>query len=95
MPIGERAVHRNIFLTATQEQISPVNPARRYLLIVNDSDTVAYLALGIPAVANQGIRLNASGGSYEINFTNPFTGAIHAISLGATKKLMVTEISYA
>lgn len=85
------AVHRNINLTTTQEEILPVNPDRHYVLMVNDSDSVFYLALGTPAVANQGIRLNANGGSYEINSTNLFKGQINGISTAATKKLMVTE----
>lgn len=84
-------LHRNINLTTTQEEVLGENPERRYALLVNDSDSDAYIALGIPAVANTGIRLNAGGGSYEINATNLYTGRIYAISTGATKKLMITE----
>jgi len=78
-------------LTATQEKILDNNPARRYCLLVNDSDSVAYIKLGVPAVANEGIRLNASGGSFEINATNLWAGEIYAVSTGASKKLMITE----
>ena len=92
---GERAVHRNVTLTTTQVEILPVNPLRKYALLVNDSDSTAYIALGIPAAVNEGIRLNANGGSYEINLTNLFNGRIYAVSSVATKLLMVTELSYA
>lgn len=85
------AVHRNINLTATQQELLPSNPQRNYALLVNDSDSVAYISLGIPAAANTGIRLNANGGSYEINAINLFKGAIYGLSTAATKKLMVTE----
>lgn len=85
------SVHLNINLTTTQQEVLPANPGRSYALLVNDSDSVAYINLGGPAAANQGIRLNANGGSYEINSTNLFKGRIYAISTGATKKLMVTE----
>jgi len=80
-----------ISLTATQQEILPNNPQRTYALLVNDSDAVAYISLGKPAEANRGIRLNASGGSYEINLTNPYKGRIYAISTGAAKTLLVVE----
>lgn len=86
-----RAVHLNVNLTTTQAKILVENPLRSYALLVNDSDSVAYISLGVEAAANQGIRLNASGGSYEINSTNKFAGEIYGISTGVTKRLMVTE----
>lgn len=84
--------------TSTQEVIPP-NKARTALWLINDSDTVIYLALGgNAAVLNQGIRLNAAGGSLEINKTNLTRGAIAAIHGGAGNKvLLITELesSYA
>jgi len=85
-------LHININLTTTQQEILGDNPERRYALFVNDSDSVMYLSLGIPAAANTGIRLNSSGGSFEINSTNLFRGRVYGISTAATKKLMVTEV---
>jgi len=89
----EKAVHLSMNLNTTQEKILGSNPQRRYVLLVNDSDSVAYIGLGVTAVANQGIRLNANGGSYEINLTNPFHGEIYGVSAGVTKRLTITEIS--
>lgn len=80
-------------LTATQQEILPENPRRRYCLLVNDSDSVCYISLGTTAAANQGVRLNAAGGSYEITVTNLFTGSIYAVSTGASKRLTVVEVS--
>lgn len=78
--------------TATGVAIA-ANDDREYLLLINDSDATIYLGIGAAAVVNQGIRINAGGGSYEIsprngNFT---TVDINAIAGGATKLLLVTE----
>lgn len=47
---------------------------------VNDGDTNIYLSLGSAAVLYEGIRLNSNGGSYEIEYENLFTGAVHCIA---------------
>jgi hypothetical protein len=67
------------------------NANRKYALIVNDSANAVYIKLGATAVLNTGIRLNANGGSYEINETNLYTGVIDCISSVATQTLLVTE----
>jgi len=71
------------------------NTARRYLLIINDSDTTIYLRLQSgAAVVNSGIRLNPNGGSYELTLaTELYTGAIRATHAGGAvdKVLLVTE----
>lgn len=87
----ERALHLAPDLTTTSSRVLGVNLVRKYALLVNDSDSVAYLSLGASAEANKGIRLNAQGGSFEINATNLWTGEIYAISVGVTKRLTITE----
>ena len=67
------------------------NPRRADAVFVNDSNRDIFLARGNAAVLNQGIRLNSAGGSYEINRTNLFLGAIYAIALGGDKNLTVSE----
>jgi hypothetical protein len=67
------------------------NANRKYALIVNDSANVVYIKLGATAALNTGIRLNANGGSYEINETNLYTGIIDCISSVAAQTLLVTE----
>jgi len=93
--MAEKAVHRNVSLGVASELILGRNTYRRHALLVNDSDAVIYLNLGSTAVANEGIRVNASGGSYEINLDNAYFGEVHAVATGAAKKLMVTEVSNA
>ncbi len=79
--------------TATGTAV-PANAARKYLLVINDSDTDMYLGLDGDAVANEGIRVNSGGGSYGMSFKDGdlFTGLVTAIhgSTG-TKKLLYTE----
>jgi hypothetical protein len=76
---------------ATSVAALAANTLRRWALLINDSDTAIYLMVGATAVANQGIRLNANGGAYEMspNNGNLDTSAINAISTAAGKTLLV------
>ena len=69
------------------------NAGRLYALLINDSDETIYLKLGVAAVVNEGIRLNANGGSYEMSkkLGNLYTGAINAICASGGKKLLILE----
>ena len=50
----------------TSTQILAANANRKHAIIVNDSDVDMWLAIGQPAEAHKGIRLNARGGSLVI-----------------------------
>lgn len=71
------------------------NPHRHSVLLVNDSDTVIYLAKAPTAVLNAGIRLNANGGSYEDLMCgydgSIYTGMYSAINAVGSKTLLVNE----
>ena len=73
--------------------ILAANANRLYALFVNDSDTVVYLAFGVAAVVNTGVRLNANGGWYEmsVGLGNIYRGEIRGISGIAGKVVLVTE----
>lgn len=80
-------------VNTTQEAVA-ANPQRTYLLLINDSDTALYLKLGAAAVVNQGIRLNANGGSLELSDINANLDlrAVNVIHGGAgNKALLITE----
>ena len=86
--------HTVISVTTSSSVALAANANRLYALLVNDSDTEIYIKLGATAVANQGIRLNAFGGSYEMSamLGNLYTGAINAIHAGTGNKvLLLTE----
>jgi len=62
---------------------------RVFARFTNDSDEVIYLMLGENAVMNQGIRLAAAGGAWEINSDNRYTGSVYAICTSGSKKLLI------
>ena len=67
---------------------------RRWVLIINDSDVTIYCKLGAVAVVNEGIRINASGGSFEMSTSirNVDLRALNCIHGGAgTKTMLVSE----
>lgn len=78
-----------VFSTSTS--ILASNPTRAYAALVNDGASVVYLSLGSLATSTQGIRLNASGGAYEINQTNLYLGPITAITSSGTSTLTIVE----
>lgn len=67
------------------------NADRKTATFVNDSNETIYLRRGATAVMNQAIRLNASGGSFEINANNLYTGIVTAICASGGKILCVEE----
>jgi len=77
-------------VAVTPTLILGANGKRTGATFVNDSAGVIYLSKGDTAALNAGIRLNAAGGSYEINLLNPWHGAVHAIA-GANLLLVWTE----
>lgn len=76
----------------TAYEVLSENQYRRKATIINDSDTVIYINEQYSSpTANFGIRLNASGGSYEINLDNPSLKAWYAICGSASKSVRVTD----
>lgn len=87
-------VHDVVTVTSAGVLAMDENPDRKYALLINDGDEVMYLALGDAAAEHYGIRINASGGSYEMNpaFNNLWLGAVYAIHGGTGDELLlVTE----
>jgi hypothetical protein len=80
-------------MTDSTAAVLATNQGRKYALIVNDGTVVCYLNLGSTAVKNEGIRVNANGGSYEMsrNIGNLYTGAINGVLVSGTTTLLVTE----
>lgn len=93
--MGARIIiaHTTGSMSDTSAAALAANNARKYALIVNDGGVTVYLNLGGTAVASEGIRLNADGGSYEISRDsgNLFSGAINGITSSGTATVLVTE----
>ena len=95
MPYESRInpAHTQPSMSTTSATVLAANAARRYAVVVNDGTSDVYINLGGTAVANQGIRVNAGGGSYSISpvWGNLFTGAINGITAAGTATMLVTE----
>ncbi len=78
-------------VTTTSSLVLVANRYRSFASFVNDSDAVIYLMLGNNAALNTGVRLNALGGSLEINTLNLFKGDIFAIHGGVGNKVLCIQ----
>ena len=92
-PVTYSAPANKDVATSTTE-ILAVNENRKVAVVVNDSDTAVYIAVGAAAVVNKGIRLNANGGS--VQFGGPgglplTTQAINGIHGGAATKTVTVQ----
>jgi hypothetical protein len=67
------------------------NDTRNFLLLVNDHATqVIYVAIDAVATVNNGIRINAAGGSHQFAAKVPI-GALTCIATGAATPLLISE----
>lgn len=81
------AWHGGITVGVTSTPIIQGYNYRRKLTLINDGANVIYIAKGAPAVLNEGIRLNANGGSYEEtpdNLGYIYRGPINGIAAANT-----------
>ena len=83
----------SVTVAATTTAVLAANVKRISALIINNSDEVIYLALGSAAVLNKGIRLDASGGSFVLEDSDDFNGAINGISTSGSKVVTVVELA--
>lgn len=98
-PLGSTDVNPLRSATTPQETtvgtsstlITATSSSRQYLGIVNDGDTAVYLNFGNAAQLGKGIRLNANGGSYEINGNNLFMGAVYGIATSTPSDVSFIE----
>lgn len=83
----------SVAATSTSALAAPASSnARRIVILQNDSDTVIYCNLaGGSAVVNQGVRINANGGTFLLDVVTPAL-AIACIHGGSgSKTLLVTH----
>lgn len=89
--IKKMSVSTGVTVGVTSVDALDASSGRTYAVFVNDSANPIYLSMnGAPAVVGQGVRLNATGGSYEINLSNQYIGQVNAISGTGGSNLTVT-----
>lgn len=74
----------------TDTVIVATSTSRQYLALVNDSANVIYVSYGVSAIGSQGIRLNALGGTIEMDVNSLYTGAVHCIA-SSTSVMTITQ----
>jgi hypothetical protein len=85
------ATHTTVAVAVTSTVALAAKSNRTFVILENISDTNIDCSIGATAVAGQGIRLYASGGSLLLDAKYP-TAAINCIHGGSgTKSLLVTE----
>lgn len=68
------------------------NSSRKGLILVNTSNNVIYLGFGAAAVVGSGVVLT-SYGSFTMQPTTMFTGAVNAIASAVSSNLAIQEFS--
>jgi hypothetical protein len=83
--------HTQPSITTTSSEALAAETGRRYLLLVNGSDTVIYCNVGAAAVLNEGIMLTPKGGYYSMTVGdgNIDTDAVNAIHGGSGNKTLL------
>ncbi len=90
---ADTEVHAAVTCANTSTEALAVNGGRVSALFVNDSTQTIWIAINQAAVANEGIRLNANGGSYYISDLdgNLDREAVNCIVAAGTGIILVTE----
>ena len=93
-PTRINVTHTAVNVTTSSTEVIAAKTMRGFLLIVNDSDTTLYCKVGASAVVNEGIRINANGGSFEMGRggRNIDTRVVNCIHGGTGNKVaLMTE----
>lgn len=86
--------HTTLGVTNSSQAALAANTGRKYALFINDSANVVYLKVGATAVANQGIRLEANGGSFELDAQNASQDVVNAIAgVAGPSTLLIAEVT--
>lgn len=90
-PLRSATTPQEVTVGTSSTLITATSSSRQYLGIVNDGDTAVYINFGNAAQLGKGIRLNANGGSYEVNGENLFMGAVYGIATSTPSDVSFIE----
>lgn len=90
---AQSEIHTTASCTSATGTALAAHAGRISALLVNDGTSTIYLKIGEVAIASEGIRLNANGGSYFISDKagNLDLEVVNCITASATVVLLVTE----
>ena len=94
VPDALTSAHTVVTVGNGSTTVLAANALRQYALFVNDSDEAMYLSFdGTAAALNDGVRLNANGGSYEMSTRagNICQALVVGICASGGKKILITE----
>lgn len=97
--VSAREAANEVFTTAscanTSTEALAANTGRVSVLFINDSTQTIWIKINEAAVVNEGIRLNANGGSYYVthNDGNLDTEVVNCIVVSGTGTVLVVEWS--
>lgn len=75
-------------LTTASALVLAEDTLRKHATLINASDVGIWLAFGVSAVVGTGVFLAPSGGSYEIDGNNLFTGDVYGIATAGVGKVL-------
>lgn len=82
--------HTAVTVGSSTTKLADANTSRKYLLLINDSNEAIYIKFGADAVANEGIRIDASGGVFKMDLSID-TRQVNGICASGSKELLVSE----
>jgi len=90
---AEAVTHSTVSCTSTTGQALATNAGRLAALFQNDGAEAIWIRIGEASVANEGIRLNALGGSYFMSHesVNMDVEAVNCITAAGTAVILVVE----
>ncbi len=91
LDLQEKIFDRSVTVLNSSTLVMPANLARTGCSIVNISDTIIFLQIGMDAALNSGIPIYPNGGAFEMGKDTLRKGAIFAISAVTTKLVAATE----
>lgn len=83
--------HTTVSCANTSTEALAANSGRIAALFVNDSIQTIWIMIGATAVANEGIRLNANGGSYYMAGVDLDRVVVNCIVASGTGTILLTE----
>lgn len=90
-PLRLTITSSGVLIGNTTTVVVAVNPNRKFLLLINDSDTDIYGAFGTAAVPHAGFLIKANGGGLILDSGGVTQQAVNAITLSGSNKMLLVN----